>query len=132
MTKFRKPVPPVVSELQLEQNNKSFTIDQVQAWVEEHDCIDGRIRWFEGLARTNEFYQRIAKPLLSMRTVGSIDVERVAKPLKHAILTAQRNKLADGKGTALLRCNQNLKHMLNAKLALKKSINESLISIKKG
>ena len=75
----------------------------------------------------NEFYQKVAKHLLSMRTVGSIDVERRVKPIKHTILTKKRNRLKDPKGIALYRASENLKHIMKAKIALGKKISDSLV-----
>ena len=53
-----------------------------------------------------------------MRTVGSIDVERLAKPLKHQLLTKERNRLCDEKVITLFRASQNLRHLMKAKKAL--------------
>ena len=71
-------------------------------------------------------YQLIAKPLLSMRTVGSIDVERRVKPLKDTILTKKRNRLSDAKAHVLYSARENLKHIMNAKKILGKSITDSI------
>ena len=77
------------------------------------------------------FYQKVAKPLLSMGTVGSMDCamdcERRAKPLKHTILTSKQNKMHDLTGVALLRGYVNLHHIMNAKKLLGKNIYESLV-----
>ena len=89
--------------------------------------MQGRFNFFETFAENSEFYQRVAKPLLSMRTVGSIDVERMIKPIKHNILTKKRNCLHDPKGIALYRASENLKHIMDAKLILGKKITDSLL-----
>ena len=65
---------------------------------------------------------------MSMRTVGSIEVERRIKPLKHDIITKKRNRLRDPKGVALYRASENLHHLMKAKKALGMKINDSLIS----
>ena len=49
-----------------------------------------------------------------MGTVGSMDCERRAKPLKHTILTKVRNRMKDGTGIALLRGYENLYHIMHA------------------
>jgi hypothetical protein len=70
----------------------------------------------------------VAKPLLLMRTVGSIDVKCRVKPLKHTILTKKCNRLQDPKGICLFRAPKNLRHIMtaNAKKILGKSVTESL------
>ena len=67
------------------------------------------------------FYRKVAKPLLSMGTVGSMDVERMANPLKNTILTKKRNRLNDPNGVSLL-----LHHIMAAKKLLGKRITDSL------
>ena len=61
-----------------------------------------------------------------MRTVGSIDVERRIKPIKHKILTKERNRRLDPKGIALYCASENLKHIMAAKKRLGKKITDSL------
>jgi hypothetical protein len=56
-----------------------------------------------------------AKPLLSMRTVGSNDVERRVKPLKLTMLTKKRNRLQDPKGICLFCASENLRYIMTAK-----------------
>ena len=97
-------------------------------WVERHGSMQGRFNFFETFAENSEFYQRVAKPLLSMRTVGSIDVERRIKPIKHNILTKKRNRLHDPKGVALYRAQENLNHIMSAQKILGKKITDSLLA----
>ncbi len=54
-----------------------------------------------------------------MKSVGSMDVEWTAKPFKHCILTKDRNKLTNEKGSVLFRAGQNLKHLHHAHKAIK-------------
>ncbi len=107
-------------------NNAMITVAQVKEWVEKHNGVEGRFLFFETFAANSEFYLKVAKPLLSMRTVGSIDVERRIKPIKHSILTKKRNRLLDPKGVALYRASENLKHIMKAKKMLGKKITDSL------
>lgn len=65
------------------------------------------------------FYNRVARHLISLRTTGSIDVERVAKPFKNNLLRKERNRLSDEKGVVLFRAAQNLKYLMKAKMELK-------------
>ena len=84
---FEEPLPRAVSNEQLKVNNTNFTIEEVKDWVERHGSVNGRFLFFETFVPNNEFYQKVAKPLLSMRTVGSMDVQRIIKPIKQDILT---------------------------------------------
>eukprot|EP00986_Skeletonema_menzelii_P013421 scaffold7779_cov107-Skeletonema_menzelii.AAC.3 len=47
---------------------------------------------------SSDFYRLVAKPLMSMGTVGSMDCERRAKPLKNIILVKGRNRMKDPTG----------------------------------
>ena len=123
---FAEPLPAAVSAKVLEKNNTEFSVVDVKKWVDKHDSIQGRFRFFETFASNSEFYLKVAKPLLSMRTVGSIDVERRIKPIKHTILTKKRNRLSDAKGIVFFRASENLKHIAKAKNSLGKKIYESL------
>ena len=95
-------------------------------YVETTGAISGRLGWFECYAGTSDFYRLVAKPLLSMGTVGSMDCERRAKPLKNTILTKDRNRMLDPTGVALLRGYENLRHIMHAKKMLGKRIADSL------
>ena len=95
-------------------------------YVETTGAISGRLGWFECYAGTSDFYRLFAKPLLSMGTVGSMDCERRAKPLKNTILTKDRNRMLDPTGVALLRGYENLRHIMHAKKMLGKRIADSL------
>ena len=66
----------------------------------------------------------MAKPLLSMHTVGSIDVERRIKPVKNDILSKTCNRLSDSKATVLYRTSENLNHLMKAKKILGKNITD--------
>ena len=123
---FDDPLPAAVGMEELIRNNNKLTIDEVEEWIVSNDGIKGRLRFFETFARNNDFYMKVVKPLLSMRTTGSIDVERRIKPLKHNIVTKKRNRLKDPKGVSLLRASENLKHIWDAKLNLGKRITDSL------
>ena len=123
---FDDPVPAGVSMDELMKNNTKITIDDVEEWIVRNDGIKGRLRFFECFAKNNDFYLKIAMPLLSMRTTGSIDVERRIKALKGGIVTKKRNRLKDPKGISLLRADENLKHINNAKKILGKKITDSL------
>ena len=115
-----------MSSAQLDLNNREFTIDDVVEWVEKSGNINGRFAFFDTFHANSEFYQRVAKPLLSMRAVGSIDVERRVKAMKGNILTKKWKKLKDPKGVAYLRASENQNHITHAKKLLGKLFYESL------
>ena len=123
---FANQLPEMPSLEELQKNNKSFGIKDVVNYVETTGAISGRLGWFECYAGSSDFYRFVAKPLLSMGTVGSMDCERRAKPLKNTILTKERNRLSDPTGVALLRGYENLRHIMHAKKVLGKRIADSL------
>jgi len=113
----------------LKENNKSFGIKDVMKYSKDTGAIMGRMQWFECYAGSSDFYRLVAKPLLSMGTVGSMDCERRAKPMKNLILTRDRNRLLDPTGVALLRSYENLRHIMNAKKMVGKRVSESLLDL---
>ena len=113
------PIPEDGTPEENENRNRKFTLAHVLEWVEKYENIDGRFRFFEAYARFSSLYQLVGKRLLSMKSVGSMDVERTAKPFKHSILTKERNKLTDESGVVLFRAGQNLKHLHHARIAIK-------------
>ena len=123
---FDDPVPAAVELDQLIKNTTELTIDEVEEWIVSNQGIKGRLRFFETYAMHNKFYLLVAKPLMSMRTTGSIDVEHRIKPLKHNIITKKLNCFKDRKRVMLLRAGENLKHELAAKMQLGKKITDSL------
>ena len=122
---FEDPLPDTPPIEQLIENNKQFTVDEVVKFVEESGNLERRFRWFETFAANSNFYLLIAKPLLSMGIVGSMEVERRVKPLKDSILSKKRNRLSDSKALVLWRASENLQHIMDAKKVLSKSINNS-------
>ena len=108
--------------------NRNFDLNKVQDWVEKYDGINGRFRFFQAYMPLSPLYQAVGKPLLSMKTSGSMDVERAAKPFKHLILKKNRNRLGDAKGIKLLRCHQNLTHLYNARQLIKGKVYDGVVS----
>jgi hypothetical protein len=65
------------------------------------------------------FTTKDGEQLLSVKSVGSFNVECKAKPFKHCNLTKGRNDLSDARGVVLFRCGQNLRHLHCARKAIK-------------
>ena len=124
-----EPIPAAVTAEELEERNSNFTVADVKEWVEKHDHLQGRFRFFDVYAKHSSLYIRVARPLLSMRTTGSIDVERVAKPFKHNILRKKRNRLSDQKGRVLFRAAQNLRYLMKEKMEWKGKIYDGTMDI---
>jgi hypothetical protein len=80
-------------------------------WVEKYENIDWCFYFFEASAWLSPLYQQVGKCLISMKSVGSMDVECMAKPFKRFILTKDRNALSNEKGIVLSKAGQNLKHL---------------------
>ena len=66
----------------------------------------------------SSLYQHVGKPLLSMKSVRSIDVECAAKPSNHPIMRKDGNLLSDEKGVLLFRVRQNLRYLMETKMNL--------------
>lgn len=115
LTMFDDPLPDAVDDEQLVANNNALSIDDVAAWIESNNGIEGRFTWFESLARGTKLYQQVAKPLLSIGTVGSIDVERKSKTLKHEILSKLRNKLSDDQAITLYGMSENMRYLFKVR-----------------
>ena len=86
-----------------------MTLQQVSEWVKRTGGHDGRLQWWSIFAPTSPLYLKVAKPLLSIRTTGSITVERVAKPLKNKVMSKDRAGVTTGKAEVLLRAGINLR-----------------------
>ncbi len=46
--------------------------------MEKYENIDGHFHFFEAYAHFSPLYQQVGKRLLSMKSVGSMDVKRMA------------------------------------------------------
>jgi hypothetical protein len=107
-TKYMCDPPDALSYQDARQAEKKLTMENVVRWVDRFDRHRGRLRFFADLTPT-PYFQLVAKPLLSIKTTGSISVERVAKPLKNKVATQERNRLSTDKRTLLLRAGLNLR-----------------------
>lgn len=85
-----------------------MTFKDVIDWLEKSGKHQGPIQFYQMWLPTSPLYMHVSKTLLSMRTSGSMDVERVAKPLKNFLATKSRNRLKQKKMEMLLRVGMNL------------------------
>ncbi len=113
------PIPESDTPEENEIRKRNFTLDRVVEWVEKYEIIDGRFCFFEAYACFSPLYQQVGKCPLSMKSVGSMDVECMAKPFKHSTLTKDRNALSNEKGIVWFRAGQNLKHLHHAREVIK-------------
>jgi hypothetical protein len=77
------PSPENSSPEENKNRKTMFTLDLVLELMEKYENIDGHFRFFEAHAHFSPHYQQVGKCLLSMKSVGSMDVECTAKPFKH-------------------------------------------------
>ena len=128
--RLNKPLPEEVSGEELSINNKKITLEEVIEWIEKNDGIDGRFVWYKAFASTTDLYRKIARPLLSMGTVGSINTERSAKGLKHDILSLKHNRLWDDQAIILYRCGENLRNLLRVRMQIVDRVGNSILGRK--
>ena len=69
---------------------KLTMVEHVVDWVDKWKRHPGRPRFFADLPPT-PYFICVAKTLLSMKTTGSISVERAAKPLQKKVADKSRN-----------------------------------------
>jgi hypothetical protein len=113
------PIPESGTPEENENRKRSFILDRVVDWVAKYKNIDRCFCFFEAYAHFSPLYQQVGKRLLLMKSIGSMDVECMAKPFKHSILTKDRNALSNEKGIVLFRAGQNLKHLHHAHEVIK-------------
>ena len=89
--------------------------------------MEACLNWFGTFAANLEFFLKVAKPFISMHTIGSIDIERKVKPIKHTIMTKKYNQLKDPKRITCFRAQENLKHVMRVNKAFEKKITDSLL-----
>ena len=104
-----------------EKDNPMDTVPilKVNDWVTTTGNHVSRLSWWESWARSSLLYKTCARPLMSLRSCGSMTVERAAKPLKNCVYSKSRERLGYGKASALLRAGLNLRFLQQTKMAMK-------------
>jgi hypothetical protein len=90
------------------EQKPSLTLSSVQKWIDDFGGANGRLNFFSDEFGHSLYFKKMALPLLSMKSTGSITVERVAKPLKNGVLDPARNRLGVMKQIMCLRAGLNL------------------------
>ena len=116
---FSNPLPEMRLPYLVAASTNAITIDDVTTLLDSLGGIQERFIFFDAYVSDSEFYVCIARPLLSLKTVGSMDCERVAKPMKNTIISKNRNRISDEKAVVLLRVSENLKHLQKVKQSVK-------------
>ena len=116
---FTKPLPPALEESQIEASSKELTLDAVSKWISSTGRHSARLHFFETYNTASPLYVHCAKKLLSMNTAGSIDVERMAKPLKNAVMAKTRCRAGLKYSEMLLRAGLNMRFLHESKTILK-------------
>ena len=88
-----------------------LTLQDVRLWLKNTGGHQSRLQFFQ-MIPPNLCFQKILLPLLSMRSTGSISVERAAKPFKVEILSGKRSNLDVANAELLLRAGLNLRVLL--------------------
>jgi hypothetical protein len=115
---FTQTRPEAKTAEETKSLQKEITFDHIGKWLRETGNHNSRIRFFEAYAKSSSFYKHIAKRLLSMRTTGSISVERAAKPMKNNVMIKTRGRLMKEKGLVMLRAGLNMRLLERVKRGL--------------
>ena len=119
---WQTPAPVVLAPAAAQAAMATLTLEMVSDWIDKTGRHASRLTWWLGTAPNTLLYKKIASLLLSMRTTGSISVERVAKPLKNKVMTDTRAKLNTGTAEVLLRAGLNLRLLRRLKETMRSAV----------
>ena len=94
------------------------TYEEIKHLVNIQKGIEGLLNWWEISHGQSLIYRHIARRVLSLPSVGSMAVERVAKPLKHMVMTHARSHTGSETASLLLRVGLNLRFLQKHREAL--------------
>ena len=94
-----------------DEDDHDYTVLEISNFIGKTGPAGGSapLRFWMTYFSGTHLYKLAGEQLLSIRTVGSIAVERVAKTLKHSIQTSKRNRIADPNAEWMLRGSMDLK-----------------------
>jgi len=107
-----------LSDIQIVIDQNKLTLNEVSEWVLKTGGHDSRLQFFTILSQ-NRIYDKIVEPLLSVRSTGSIVVERVAKPMKNDVLSKFRQRLGEERAEMCLRAGMNLGFLMNSRAEIR-------------
>ena len=71
------------------------------------------LNWWYTKFNTSALFEHVVVGLLDLSTVGSMTVERAAKPLKNFVWSKSRNRLRGTNAAMLLRVGMNIRLIFN-------------------
>ena len=104
----------------MDDENK-LMISDVDDWVLEYGSHEGRLNFF-AMLENNKLFDKVLEPLLSLRTTGSVTVERIAKTMKHKVLADFRANLGDKRAEICLRAGLNLAYLMNLRKEIRQVV----------
>ena len=99
-----------------ENTMKTINIKDVSDWVKRTGGHNSKLAWFCAWKPNSLLYQKVAKRLLSLRSTGSMSVERIAKPMKNFVYSKSRRRMDLKRSSMLLRVGLNLRFLAQTKL----------------
>jgi hypothetical protein len=103
---------------------KTLTMKHVANWVDKRKRHPGHLRFSADLPPT-PYVIWVAKPLLSMKTTGSISVSDLLNPL-NKVADKSRNRISKDMRTVLLRVGLNLRLKRESLQSVKAALGRAL------
>jgi len=101
------PVRDRMTDEEIRVDQQKLTLAEVSKWATDTGGHDARLQFFCFMAK-NALYDMMLEPLLLIRSIGSISVERIAKPMKNNVLSKFRQHLSPEHAEVCLRAGLNL------------------------
>ena len=93
-----------------DEEDHDYTVSEISNFIVMGPAVGSApLRFWMTSFSDTLLFKLAVEQLLSIRTVGSMAVERVAKTLKHSIQTSTRNRIADPNAEWMLRGSMDLK-----------------------